>query len=114
MKKRLMRSQRKMKKNRKLVEKTVSQMQKQKKDQSHARTAIKTVMFLFMKTKMKKLEKEIKEKGWVEYIKRSTKEAGDQMNRTRIPCWIETWKNEVENGMENSNSFCRSMVEENF
>ena len=52
-----MRSQKKMKKNRKLLEKTVSQMQKQKMDQSDARTPIKTVMFLFMKTKMKKLAK---------------------------------------------------------
>ena len=56
-KRRSMTSQKKMKKNQKLVKKTVPQMKKQKKDQSHARTAIKTVIFLFMKTKMKKLTK---------------------------------------------------------
>ena len=30
------------------------------------------------------------EEDWIEYIKRSTKEAEEQMEKQKIPCWIET------------------------
>ena len=29
------------------------------------------------------------EEDWIEYIKRSTKEAEEQMEKQKIPCWIE-------------------------
>ena len=32
---------------------------------------------------------EIEEEDWVEYTKRSTKEAEEQMRAAQIPCWIE-------------------------
>ena len=28
-------------------------------------------------------------RGWIEYIKRSTREAEEQMKKANIPCWIE-------------------------
>ena len=31
-----------------------------------------------------------KEEDWIEYIKRSTKEAEEYMKKMKIPCWIET------------------------
>ena len=31
-----------------------------------------------------------KEENWIEYIKRSTKEAEEYMKKMKIPCWIET------------------------
>ena len=31
-----------------------------------------------------------KEEDWIEYIKRSTKEAEEHMKNIKIPCWIET------------------------
>ena len=39
-----------------------------------------------------------KEEDWIEYIKRSTKEAEAHMKNMKIPCWIETQKIEVANG----------------
>ena len=33
---------------------------------------------------------EIEEEDWVEYIRRSTREAEVQMKTAKIPCWIET------------------------
>ena len=33
-----------------------------------------------------------KEEDWIEYIKRSTKEAEEHMKKMKIPCWIETLK----------------------
>ena len=30
-----------------------------------------------------------KEEDWIEYIKRSTKEAEEHMKKMKIPCWIE-------------------------
>ena len=33
---------------------------------------------------------EIEEEDWIEYIKRSTREAEEHMTKTKIPCWIET------------------------
>ena len=38
---------------------------------------------------------------WIEYIKRSTKEAEEHMKNMKIPCWIETHKTEVANGKKN-------------
>ena len=31
-----------------------------------------------------------KEEEWIEFIKRSTKEAEEHLKKTNIPCWIET------------------------
>ena len=33
---------------------------------------------------------EIGKEDWIEYIKRSKREAEEQMLKTQIPCWIET------------------------
>ena len=33
-----------------------------------------------------------KEEDWIEYIKRSTKEAEEHMKKMKIPCWRETLK----------------------
>ena len=33
-----------------------------------------------------------KEEDWIEYIKRSTKEAEEYMKKMKIPCWIETYR----------------------
>ena len=33
---------------------------------------------------------EIEEEDWIKYIKRSTREAEEQMKKANIPCWIET------------------------
>ena len=33
---------------------------------------------------------EMEEEDWIEYTKRSTKEAQEYMTKTKIPCWIET------------------------
>ena len=33
---------------------------------------------------------EIEEEDWIEYIKRSTRKAEEQMKKANIPCWIET------------------------
>ena len=41
------------------------------------------------------------EEDWIEYIKRSTKEAEEHEEKQRIPCWIETQKIEVANGKKN-------------
>ena len=42
----------------------------------------------------KKVDEEIvateNEEDWIEYIKRSTKEADEHMEKQKIPCWIET------------------------
>ena len=35
-------------------------------------------------------KKEFEEEEWIEDIKRNTKEAEEQMKKTKIPCWIET------------------------
>ena len=94
-----------MKKNRKLLEKTCVTDAETEDGSKPCSDSDQDSDVSFHEDKDEKIgKKEIEEEGWVEYIKRSTKEAGDQMNRTRIPCWIETWKNEVENGIENSNS----------
>ena len=39
---------------------------------------------------MKKSTVEIEEEDWIEYMKRSTAAAVDQMRIATIPCWIET------------------------
>ena len=43
------------------------------------------------------------EEDWIEYIKRrSTKEAGEHMEKQKIPCWIETHRRaNVANGKKN-------------
>ena len=33
---------------------------------------------------------EVEEQDWIEYNKRSTREADEQMKKAKIPCWIET------------------------
>ena len=33
---------------------------------------------------------EIEQEDWIEHIKRSTREAEEQMKKANIPCWIET------------------------
>ena len=33
---------------------------------------------------------DIEDEEWIDYIKRSTKEAAEQMKAAKIPCWIET------------------------
>ena len=44
---------------------------------------------------------ELEEENWIDYIKRSTEEAIDKMDDTKIRCWIKTEKNEMENDTEN-------------
>ena len=39
---------------------------------------------------MKKFDESGKEEEWIEFIKRSTKEAEKHMKKMKIPCWIET------------------------
>ena len=46
---------------------------------------------------------EIEEEDWIEYIKRSTADALDKMERAKIRCWNRTQKNEMEIGTENCN-----------
>ena len=47
---------------------------------------------------------EIEEEDWIEYIKRSTADALDKMERAKIRCWNRTHKkNEMEIGTENRN-----------
>ena len=47
---------------------------------------------------------EIEEEDWIEYIKRSTADALDKMERAKIRCWNRTHtKNEMEIGTENCN-----------
>ena len=45
---------------------------------------------------------EIEEEDWIDYIKRSTVDALDKMERAKIRCWNRT-KNEMEIGTENRN-----------
>ena len=45
----------------------------------------------------------IEEEDWIEYIKRSTEEAMEKMERAKIRCWNRTHKNEMEIGTENRN-----------
>ena len=33
---------------------------------------------------------EIEEEDWIAYVKRSTREAQEQMKKANVPCWIET------------------------
>ena len=44
----------------------------------------------------------IEEEDWIEYIKRSTEDAMEKMQRAKIRCWNRT-KNEMEIGTENRN-----------
>ena len=46
---------------------------------------------------------EIEEEDWIEYIKRSTVDASDKMERAKIRCWNRTQKNEMEISIENRN-----------
>ena len=45
----------------------------------------------------------IEEEDWIEYIKRSTEDAMEKMERAKIRCWNRTQKNEMEIGTENRN-----------
>ena len=43
-----------------------------------------------MTIKMRIFDKgEVEEEDWIEYVKRSTKEAEEHMTKRKIPCWIE-------------------------
>ena len=53
----------------------------------------------------------IEEEDWIEYIKRSTEDAMEKMERAKIRCWNRTQKNEMEIGTENRNITEREMVE---
>ena len=47
---------------------------------------------------------EIEEEDWIDYIKRSTADALDKMERAKIRCWnMNTEKHEMEIGTENCN-----------
>ena len=42
------------------------------------------------------------EEDWIEYIKRSTKEAEEHMEKQKIPCWIEIHRRmKLANGTKN-------------
>ena len=68
----------------------VQQIKKQGKALDKGQMVTKTVMFLSMMTKTKKIDKCEEEEEWIELIQRSTKEAEEHMKKTNIPCWIET------------------------
>ena len=44
----------------------------------------------FQEDKEEAIDTTEKEEDWIEYIKRSTKEAEEHMKKMKIPCWIET------------------------
>ena len=44
----------------------------------------------FQEDKDEAIDTTEKEEDWIEYIKRSTKEAEEHMKKMKIPCWIET------------------------
>ena len=52
-------------------------------------TKIKAVTYLSRTRSTKKLMPLKNEEDWIEYIKRSTKEAEEHMEKQKIPCWIE-------------------------
>ena len=56
---------------------------KPKSVQIRTRTNIKTVMCLSKKTKTKQFDTTEKEEDWIEYIKRSTKEAEEHMKKMK-------------------------------
>ena len=56
---------------------------------SKTQTRIRTVMYLSMKKLMEKIDATENEEDWIEFIKRSTKEAEEHIEKHRIPCWIE-------------------------
>ena len=80
-------------KNQKTAKIIVSPIKKRMKDQSQIQIVIRTVMFLSMKIKTIKMIQKNEEKKWIEYIRRSTKEAEEHMMNTKIPCWRKThWR----------------------
>ena len=54
------------------------------------------------------------EEDWIEYIRRSTKEAEEHMDKHKIKCWTEKHRRQVANGTENHYPARKKMEQKSF
>ena len=56
------------------------------------KTQIKTSDVSFQEEADEEIDATDKEEEWIDFIKRSTEEAGEHMKKHKLPCWIEVHK----------------------